>query len=238
VPTYAQEDFERIAVAIGKDAADVMVHQNDFENAALKFRLDRGLPGEFVHSRGSTPTQLRRKLEKVGKSARRLLKDLGVPRDKHGFVKNEEAYDGPGDVEILKVLSWAVGHNEDPVIMATRQVGRLAEIIESISATDDLELWARQGLEEVAKFGRLTVPKEHQGDVAVSDWTTAMLPLYTRISGNDPGSSVGSPGTDNEGIAGGPLARFLEAAGKPLGITYSSDAWRSRVRGILAFQQN
>jgi hypothetical protein len=238
VNTYTQQDFERIAAAVGKDVADAMTHQKDFENAAFMFKLDRGFPAEFVRSRGSTPTQLRRKIERVEKSARRLLEDLGVPRDGHGHVKIEEAYDGPGDLEILKVLSWAVQHDEDPVITATRRLGKLAEILEAIAATGDLEQWGRHGLDEVVKFGRLTVPKGHQGDLAVNGWIAAVLPLYKQISGNDPGTSVGGPETDHEGIAGGPLVRFLEAVGRPLGITYSSDAWRSRIRGILDHQQN
>jgi hypothetical protein len=222
--TYAQEDFERIAGAVGKDVADVIAHQKDFENAALMFRLDRGLPSELHRPRGSTPTQLRRKMERVEKSARRLLVDLGVPRDDRDNVKIEEAYDGPGDVEILKALSWAIAHDEDPVTTATRRVGRLAEILEAIAAAAVIEQCARQGAQEVIEFGRLTVPKGNRGDVAVNDWIASMLPLYRQISGNDPGTSVGSPGRDNEGIAGGPLVRFLEAAGKPLAINYSSEA--------------
>ena len=237
--TYAQEDYARIAAAVGKVVADVMAHQKDFENAALMFKLDRGLHTELVRPRGSTPTQLRRKMERVEKSARRLLEDLGVPRDERDDVKIEEAYDGPGDIEILKILYSAVEHDEDPVITATRatrQTGRGCP--EAVQAAADIEQCARQGAQEVIEFGRLTVPKGNQGDVAVNGWIAAMVPLYGQISGNDPGTSVGSPGTNNEGIAGGPLVRFLEAAGKPLGINYSSDAWRSRIRGVLPPQQN
>jgi hypothetical protein len=196
------------------------------------FRLDHGLPSEFVRPRGSTPTQLRRKMERVEKSARRLLHDLGVPRERDE-VKIEDAYDGPGDIEILKILSWAVEHDEDPIITATRRLGRLAEILKAVQAAADIEQCARQGAQQVIEFGRLTVPRGNQGDVAVNGWIAAMLALYGRISGNDPGTSVGSPGTDNEGIVGGPLVRFLEAAGKPLDINYSSAAWRSRIRGVL-----
>ena len=231
--TYTEEDFKRIAAAVGKTAADVKARQKDFENAALMFRLDRGLPAELVRPRGSTPTQLRRKMERVEKSARRLLKDLGVPRDKRGLVKIEEAHDGPGDVEILKVLSWVVGHDEDSVIMATRRVGRLAEILEGLKAAAEIEQWARQGTHEVIEFGGLTVPKEHQGDVAFNDWIAAMLPIYKQITGKDPGTSVGTAGSSRRGKGGGPLVRFLAAAEKPLGLEHSDDSLRDRVRDIL-----
>jgi len=233
VDTYTEEDLERIAAAVGKAAADVEARQKDFENAALMFRLDCGLPLDVVRSRGSTPTQLRRKMERVEKSARRLLKDLGVPRDERGLVKIEEAHDGPGDVEILKILSWAVEHDEDPVTTATRRVGRLVEILEALEAAGDIEQWARQGAHEVIEFGGLTVPKEHQGDIAFNYWIAAMLPIYKQITGNDPGTSVGTAGSSRRGKGGGPLIRFLAAAEKPLGLEHSADSLRDRVRDIL-----
>ena len=67
-----------------------------------------------------------------------------------------------------------------------------------------------------------------------------MLNLYRKITGEEPRTSVGGPNKSNEGIAAGPLIRFLGAAGKPLGIKFSEDAWRSRVRTILegASRQN
>lgn len=210
-----------------------MAHQKYFENAALLFRLDRGLPSpELARSASSTPTQMRLKMERIAKSTRRLLKDLGVPRDERGVVKVEEAYDGPGDIEILRVLSWAVEHDEDPVMTATRRIGRLAEILEALEAAGDLEQWARRGADEVIEFGQLTVPKGHQGDVAVNDWIAAMLSIYKQITGKDPGISVGAPGGSNEGIPGGPPIRFLAAACRPLGIEYSPDSWCGRIRDL------
>ena len=53
------------------------------------------------------------------------------------------------------------------------------------------------------------------------------------LTGKEPATSVGAPKRPNEGIAAGPLIRFLEAAGKPLKIEFSEDGWRSRVRTIL-----
>lgn len=231
--TYTEEDFKRIAAAVGKAAADVAAYQKYFENAALMFRVDRGLPAGLAPPRRSTPTQLRSKIERVERSARRLLKDLGVPRDERGFAKIEDAYDGPGDLEILRVLSWVVGHDEDSVIVATRRVGRLAEMLAALEGAGDIEQWARQGAYEVIEFGDFTVPKEHQGDVAFNDWIAAMLPIYTQISGEDPGTSVGAPGSSRRGKSGGPLIRFLAAAERPLGLEHSNDSLRDRVRDVL-----
>jgi hypothetical protein len=42
--TYSRENFEQIAVAIGKDVADVMQHEKGFEAAALWYRQDCRAP--------------------------------------------------------------------------------------------------------------------------------------------------------------------------------------------------
>jgi len=238
--TYSENDFQQIAAAVGKKMSDVAARQKDFENIALAFRLDRGLrsPDEPPPLRPTTPHQMRAQMEQISRSACRLLNTLGVPRDSDGVPKIEDAYDGPGDFEILKVLSWAIDHDEDPVVMATRRIARLAELVEAIEAASDLERWARYATDDVTKFGQLTVPKCHQGDVAVNNWIAAMLSIYGQITGKGPGTSVGAPASENRGVPGGPLIRFLKAAGKPLGIEYPPHAWRSRIRGVLDDHQN
>jgi hypothetical protein len=71
------------------------------------------------------------------------------------------------------------------------------------------------------------------GDDAVNDWIAAMLGIYCTLTGKEPATSVGAPMRANEGKAAGPLIRFLQAAGQPLNIDFSEDAWRSRVRTLL-----
>ncbi len=235
--TYSEEDFERIAAAVGHDTADVAAYEKLFEVAAFWFRVNRGLPEESLSSR-RTPSQLKAKLRQISQSARRLLKHLGVPGDEQGRVRVEDSHDGPADFEILQVLSWAMDHDENPVVLATRRVGRLVEILEAIEAADELKRWAEQSAEEVVKFGQLTVPKGHRGDASVNEWIATMLSAYQHITGKDPATSVGAPERSNEGVPGGPLLRFLGAAGKPLGIELTPAAWRSRIRGLLDPDEN
>ena len=45
-----------------------------------------------------------------------------------------EAEDGPGDREILATLMSGGERNEDPIIEATRRIGRLTEICEGVAA--------------------------------------------------------------------------------------------------------
>jgi hypothetical protein len=177
--TYTHSHFDQIAGAIGVGASQVAKHEAQFDGAALWYRLNRGRPTRIP------PSKLRDKLDRVAKSARRLLTTLGVNDP-------DEAADGPGDAEILHALMLLGESNEDPVIEAG-----------------------------------------NPGDDAVNDWIAGMMSLYRMITEQEPATSVGAPGQPNEGIATGPLIRFLEAAGKPIQIEFSEDAWRSRVRTIL-----
>ena len=72
----------------------------------------------------------------------------------------------------------------------------------------------------------------------MNNWIAAMMEIYRKITGAEPATSVGQVDQPNEGIASGPFIRFLQAAGEPLGISYSEDAWRSRVRTILETYKN
>jgi hypothetical protein len=80
----------------------------------------------------------------------------------------DEAYDGPGDPEILRDLVLADEPNEDPVIEATRRMGRLMEIIDGALAAAELHRRAKRAATEVARVGKLTVREGNPGDDAVS----------------------------------------------------------------------
>ena len=218
--TYVATNFEQIAAAIGMEVKHIATHENLFEAAALWFRLNRRRPTRIA------PSNLRRKLDQVAKSARRLLKNLGVNNP-------DEAADGPGDREILAALVLVGESNEDLVIAATRRIARLQEIIEGVAAAAEFDRRAKTASNEVAEIGKLTVRERNPGDDAVNHWVAAMMSLYRKITGEQPATSVRGPGQSNEGIAAGPLIRFLEAAGKPLELEFGEDAWRSRVRTVL-----
>jgi len=72
------------------------------------------------------------------------------------------------------------------------------------------------------------VARGHTGDAGVNDWVAKMLPVFTKLTGRAPVTSV-SPC----GIAQGPLIRFLIAASRPLEIKLDEDAWRARVRRVV-----
>jgi len=82
MPPYKQANFDQIATAIGMEARHIAKHGNLFEAAAVWYRLNRRRPTRVA------PSNLRRKLDQIAKSARRLLKSLGVNAP-------DEAADGP-----------------------------------------------------------------------------------------------------------------------------------------------
>src|SRR3984893_6596962 len=218
--TYAHGNFEQIASAIGMEVGQIAKHENRFEAAAYWYRLDKRRPTRI------TPSKSREKLDRIAKAARRLLASLGVNDP-------DEAADGPRDPEILNALVLVGEPNADAVIEATRRIGRLMEILDSIAAAAEFDRRAKKAATEVAEVGKLTVRQGNPGDDAVNDWIADMMSIYRMITGNEPATSVGAPERGNEAIAAGPLVRFLEAAGKPLNTAFSEDAWRSRVRTVL-----
>ena len=218
--TYTKANFEQIAIAIGTAVKPVEDLEAKFEAAALWFRLDRKRP------KRPAPSKQHVKLALVAKAARRLLKSLGINDP-------DKAADGPGDPDIFRALVLSGESDENSVVDATRRIGRLVEIIEGIFAVAEFEGLAQKAATEIAEVGRLIVREGNPGDDAINDWLAAMLDIYRRVSGKEPATSVGASNRPNEGIAEGPLIRFLQAAGKPLKNELSEDAWRSRVRTIL-----
>ena len=109
----------------------VAKHASQFEAAAYWHRQDKRRPRRIA------PSKLCEKLDRVANGARRLLKSLGVNQA-------DEAADGPCDPEILNALVLSGEPNEDPVIDATRRIGRLVEVIDGVTAAAEFDRRARK----------------------------------------------------------------------------------------------
>ena len=84
--TYANEDFEHIAAAIGKDVADVTQHEKSFEVAALWYRQDcraPKVPGRVA------PSNLSKKMTQIANAARKLLRHLAVYDPRQQTVREQ-----------------------------------------------------------------------------------------------------------------------------------------------------
>ena len=234
-PFYSDAAMEEIAAAIDVPVATIMQYAERFERAALwhysgRRKDDKGRPLPAP----SRPFERRKKLDRIGGAARRLLAALTV-------YTPEDTLDGPSDADILEMLTYPDWSSEDHVLRVIRHVA-------------ELERLASQAADEVERLGEFTVPKDNRGgDLAVNAWTADMMSLYRDITGTKPesGIRIGWPGSTNEGIEHGPLIDFLTLAARPLGIgpesdqpentaeemkplEYSPSAWRGRVRAVLS----
>jgi hypothetical protein len=113
---------------------------------------------------------MRNKLRSIESAARRLLAALGL-------LTTEDAPDGPEDWDVLDALAGALRRNEDLVIDATGDIGKLVElVVQAFNSASLLERAAAQATVEQARLGLLIVPLGHQGNVPlvrISDWVPA-----------------------------------------------------------------
>jgi hypothetical protein len=250
VATYSRKDLEQISDSIGSQPSEVLRYKGELENAARWYRLHVPpaqrqarppweLPKQLVKEpiEGTEPrkrgkrnsqrnrslSQLHKKARQVEAAAKKLLLHLGVRR-------LEESPDGPGDRELLIFLASYGGFSEEHVIDATDRIGRLGELLEAIRAAAFLKTCAFKSAQEAFKFAKL-LPKGNHGDMAVIGWIADMMSLYEKITGREARFSVRGPGI-RRGQPTGPFLRFVQAAGKSLGIDLSPASARSRQRAL------
>jgi len=221
---YSAEILAKIGDAVGHKPTKIVKYRRRFDGAMLWFRSMSGTDADLAEL--MPPFKVRQKLKQIAKAARRLLHHLGIENP-------DDAVDGPGDHEIHHHLQIAGNQSAIEVIDLTERLGTMAAVIEGFEAAIELERRANKAASDVDHVGAIMGPGEHKGDVAVNQWIAIMLDLYRDITGKAPATSVGASGSANEGIATGPLIRFLEAAGGPLGLSFDEDAWRSRVRTVM-----
>jgi hypothetical protein len=185
---------------------------------ALARRDGEELPEDIDPAKLPTPSPFRYRA-----STSTVFERLGVdPAD---------AIDGIEDRSLSNALTDPTDRDEQP----------LTALIVSLAAYDEdragaihaaLNLCQRctRSIKALTRIRGLTVQPGHHGDGQVNSWLDDMLGLYEELTGKPVGMSVGAPGTDRAGEVSGRLIDFLIAAGKPVGLDFSPEAWRSRVR--------
>lgn len=219
--SYGELDLERMARVVGVDVDIIRKHHAALEGAAVWYRLDRRAPKRIA------PSHLARRLGRIERVAERLLSSLGIEHAR-------SAADGPVDIRLTEALTLADERDSSSLLHSCARLGKLVELIDGLKAIAELRARADAASKEAIAIGKLITTSGHQGDTAVNSWIGAMASTYRAITGRRPGRSVGAPERLDEGVAGGPFIRYLEAAGSPLGIAYGSDAWAQRVRMVLA----
>jgi hypothetical protein len=216
--TYSMDHLNAMAKAARVKPEKVLPERNALDAAAACFRIDDRRPTRMA------PKQLKDKLERIERTARRLLRYLGVEH-------TEDADDGP-EFDLMVTIATETNDQakaEASLIDATGRIGRLVQLFEAVNAVAEVETLARNAVDRAPRTAQLTTTQGYCGDFAVNHWISAMLVIYTRITGKRPATST-NPHKD--GDPGGPLIRFLTAAGWPLEIDMKPEAWRKRIRRI------
>jgi hypothetical protein len=94
VPTYSNDDFERIATALGVSPHAVVSHRNEFEAAAVWYRADCSSP------RRVPPSTIIRQANMIAAAAKKLLGHLEI-------YDYRDALKGPPDLALLEALALA-----------------------------------------------------------------------------------------------------------------------------------
>jgi hypothetical protein len=218
-PTYRLENLKEIANAIGKSTKAVKHRAQKFEDAATWYR------SWGKSTKRITPYELKRRFDSISSHARKLLKGLGINNP-------EDAPDGTIDPNILAALTNRKRSDELDVSRAADKIALLHKIISAVNAASDLESWATDSVEKSIKVGKLTTFPGHSGDWATYEWIADMMVLYRDLTRRAIATSTDPKSRPKAGKATGPLVRFLAAAGKPLELEMSAEAWRERVRRI------
>lgn len=112
--TYSNEDFERIAAAIGVSPLAVADYRNQFEAAAAWYRAD------CLSPRRVPPSTIKRQAKAIAAAAKRLLWHLEI-------YDSRNAGEGPQDLALLEALALSDDGTEENVIRASERVTRLVD---------------------------------------------------------------------------------------------------------------
>lgn len=152
------------------------------------------------------PSKTRAKLKVLGNALEKTLKMLEDP-------------------DVRDAVGYAAEHRNANLEPALRSIADLADWTEGAEPTTTFT--------DDAGNKRNLVHPGHAGNTALDTFLACILPIYERLTGRSIGTSIGSPGGQHEGEAGGPLIRFVQACLAPLSVDpQTSDALRQRIRRI------
>lgn len=223
---YKENELNTIARAMGVSRARVQSRAEDLEYAARWYGLHRAGP---MHS---SPVSLRKKIERINKSVRRLI--LCLCND-----TMDGSADSAIDPDVLAYLVWSPDLDrgaEDVVADATTRIRRLAEVVAATVAAKEIGARSRQGDAAIVRTGAFMAPAPYTSDWLKKDWIAAMMEIFRGISAEEPTPLMEVNGQFREEPAESFIC-FLAAAGAPLGIAMKPGAWRDLVGHVRDARQ-
>ena len=182
------------------------------EDAATWFRIDSRSDSPVA------PSQRRDQFRRVERTARDLLGALGLRED-------SPLEDGLPDGPIRHVLEYRLMDKGD---LGDESERRLNHILIGIGRIRDAAAQERREAEESTKHSGDR--SRNPGDVRINSLIDALMTIYGTYKPIR--TSVGAADAPNEGLATGPLVRFLKTLLNPLRVSLNGDAIRSRVRTL------
>ena len=244
--SYTLASYEAAARAISMEAIDVLQQKDGLESDAWWYRTGVRRPPR------AAPSKRMERLGRIIKRADQFLESLRIKtadiqqilRDKDSllsalYVNSEDACDGVGSDskswEIFEALASVEPGDEDAVVNAIRTVSLSTEIAERIDSTVEIRRRAVEAADyinrtEIDPSGICREPKGNQNDAPLNDWIASTMRRYTIITGKPVRTSVWKAGSELEGIASGPLIRFLKVTGQPLYTTAGAGRERHRTK--------
>lgn len=162
-----------------------------------------------------------------------LLTKLTFPRP--------DAGDDKRDRELMRVLSWSFGGDNDRLeAFLDRISDHQTNLADAVAAVQELIPMLGNATAELISPRKQTISPRDTGNAQINELIAALLGIYKEITGREVATSVGAQGSDNEGMATGPVIRHLKLLLAPLdlyadehGLSAHDDALRSRVREVM-----
>jgi hypothetical protein len=170
VPTYSKEDYERIAKAIGKSTAEVLQHENEFEDAATWYLLNIPPPKTEEESSLELLKQRSEKPKKLSKPRVPLHAAEETWAAMHAFDRRQR----------VDILTRGDRH------LVEQQAHRFTADISRASASSPADRVATpradiQRLRLLPVLGPILKPKELSTAAGVSSWTIETENIFVDV---------------------------------------------------------
>lgn len=162
-----------------------------------------------------------------------LLKKLTFP--------HPDTRDDKRDQELMRVLSWSIDGDSDKLEeFLDRIAAYKANLADAVGAAQELIPMLKTSTADLISIRKQTISPRDTGNTHINDLIASLLSIYREFTGREIATSVGEQGSDNEGIATGPVIRYLKLLLAPLdlytdehGLSAHENALRARVREVM-----
>jgi hypothetical protein len=219
--TYSDDEITAIADSISVAESTVEDIRPRLNNLAGWYRLDNFQETIFLVSEETLCSG-------SGKPA--LTPRERREREKITLLKLQKIKDSTD--ELISLLEQGDSVEELMRVIGDEEAGILQNeedtLINAVGFLYKIANWSDKAVENLTSDGSTG----RDADTVINEWIYEICALYRLINARPFGTSTGGAGTKNEGVASGPVVRFVLACAKPVDIQLSEDAIRARIRRL------